>query len=892
MTHISIWERIASWAQSQDIPDWQSDAFRRIYEKPKLSQTDIRELGALLRSDFAVPIASDNLGSLRAKRFRLGGQNDADPTPIPPSSVQLVSMGKLMNVNAIASDKPLEFRPGLTIVFGYNGSGKTGYSRVLKRACYARDCHVHDEGEAILPDMRIHGENEKPADGPAAEFVLKVNGNDRTIPWHDKTRIFEQIGLPNSPIAVFDSSAADVYIIGNNEVPFRPYGLDIMVELAKVCDILRESVNKDIEVAREHLKEWWDFSWEASASAEVNGFVGRIKNPSLSLKTEDIEKARTIRASFSQKERDRLKYLRGIFAKQDHVKSAGLLRTEIGQINQWKEGIVDLAERVGEGLPLQLRESINGFHEADKFAQGEMNKLQVRIPQSGSSLWNDLFTAAEKFTREIDPNGEFPNVEECVLCQQPMPEPNKKMLLTLKKFVRVGAGKIRDDKKAEVESILRKLDSMSPEHLLDKFPTATIERIDSNVAENFSGLNQEIQKFLGALVEAKKRLLTMANRLEWRVLPQLPANPVEKIETLCRLAAQAAVDLENRNKLKPEHENLEAMCVFERHFDGIVNYINLRRCSQDTDSTKISKKTRELSQEPLNDELTRALKSEIESLGMTTGGKFHTESQQTKAKQRARMLFKVKGGNEDGNAISGKILTKVLSEGEQRTIALASFFAEISLSPESVSSIVFDDPVSSLDHARVKYFADRLCKEAKERQVIVFTHDLYFSNLFRERDAFKIAVWEDSDRDSFGSVGEMPFDGVNIRGKIDQLRNKVREIQRSDFAKQENEIRHGYEDLRKAVEHLVEACLLQKIVSRRTVEIKVGCVSSVFSHCDIKREVANKAEELHDRASKANPRHQQSDERAGNPVNLSQFKADIETLDKLREELAGCGGND
>src|SRR5690606_28260094 len=45
---------------------------------------------------------------------------------------------------------------------------------------------------------------------------------------------------------------------------------------------------------------------------------------------------------------------------------------------------------------------------------------------------------------------------------------------------------------------------------------------------------------------------------------------------------------------------------------------------------------------------------------------------------------------------------------------------------ENKSGIVFDDPVSSLDHMHRETVAKRLIAEAVHRQVIVFTHDLAF----------------------------------------------------------------------------------------------------------------------------------------------------------------------
>ena len=73
----------------------------------------------------------------------------------------------------------------------------------------------------------------------------------------------------------------------------------------------------------------------------------------------------------------------------------------------------------------------------------------------------------------------------------------------------------------------------------------------------------------------------------------------------------------------------------------------------------------------------------------------------------------------------GVELPKVVSEGEQRCLSIAAFFAELSTA-EDPSAIVFDDPVSSLDYKWREAVAQRLVEEAKVRQVVVFTHDVVF----------------------------------------------------------------------------------------------------------------------------------------------------------------------
>lgn len=70
----------------------------------------------------------------------------------------------------------------------------------------------------------------------------------------------------------------------------------------------------------------------------------------------------------------------------------------------------------------------------------------------------------------------------------------------------------------------------------------------------------------------------------------------------------------------------------------------------------------------------------------------------------------------------------MLSEGEWRGLGLACFLAEVG-GDATWQGMIIDDPVSSLDHDRIRKVAGRLVKEAAAgRQVIIFTHHLLFFN--------------------------------------------------------------------------------------------------------------------------------------------------------------------
>ncbi len=61
----------------------------------------------------------------------------------------LTKISEVDGVNALASGQTIEFNPSLTVLFGENAAGKTGYARVLKQLAAVRTAepilhNVHD----------------------------------------------------------------------------------------------------------------------------------------------------------------------------------------------------------------------------------------------------------------------------------------------------------------------------------------------------------------------------------------------------------------------------------------------------------------------------------------------------------------------------------------------------------------------------------------------------------------------------------------------------------------------------------------------------------------------------------------------------------------------------
>ncbi|WP_430648721.1 AAA family ATPase, partial [Bradyrhizobium neotropicale] len=146
------------------------------------------------------------------------------------------------------------------------------------------------------------------------------------------------------------------------------------------------------------------------------------------------------------------------------------------------------------------------------------------------------------------------------------------------------------------------------------------------------------------------------------------------------------------------------------------------KASKDTATNKITTQSARIAQALVTNRLRGQFAIEADKLGVAG---LAIELQQAKTAAGVP-FFQVRLINKPNEPVG-----KVLSEGEHRCVALAAFLAELS-TIDAQSAIVFDDPVSSLDHLHRDKVAARLAEAGKTRQVIVFTHDMAFLLLLDE----------------------------------------------------------------------------------------------------------------------------------------------------------------
>ena len=172
---------------------------------------------------------------------------------------------------------------------------------------------------------------------------------------------------------------------------------------------------------------------------------------------------------------------------------------------------------------------------------------------------------------------------------------------------------------------------------------------------------------------------------------------------------------------------------------------------------------------------------------------------------------------------------QVLSEGEQTAMGLAGSFTEAAFDATKSASIL-DDPVTSLDHVRRKYVAARVAELAKDRQVIVFTHDVTFAGELQKQAANCAVTVTPRSIERKGEVPgyvrpALPWKAKDFGARLSQIEQDLAGLANERAA-------YGQDDWDKAVgswagdlSELWESCvnteILDEVFDRGTAEVRV-----------------------------------------------------------------------
>ncbi len=696
---MALLEDILTW--SNDLPDWQRDALRRIFVTDgQLAAEDRDEIRAMAEGRVGAPQPTP------LSRSHI-------PTMGSGTSTVLLGLSHLNNVNGFANGRQLDIADkGITVIFGENGAGKSGFARVMKRACRAR------HSSPVLANAFAKGVSASPE---ATLSYISVGKN--------QTSIWTEGGASNLDLAmvsVYDSQCAQDYISNDGPSTFVPYGFHALSSLAAAQQAIQEELTREIGAI--HLQA------EQFAALQGGHSVGKLM-AELGPYT-DLAALEAL-AKLPPQETESIKEL-SLAIKGLDVEPEASKHERMAQGLDNLANLATNAERFVTDAALDkfagLANSEDAAIEADRLAQGFLcgedglnDPASGLLPETGGAEWKVLFKAAIDFSLKAYPgHPHHPPTgpdDQCLLCQQPLGEDAQARLSRFAKFLAADAAQNLESVRKAVSEARQRINAanLAP---VDAPTLAEIKQYDESLAE-------AVIVHQAAWVARREWIETSYALSNWTDLrPSLPdaialsTQLSAKATALRQHAAQLrqAKDQKEYDKLKAQLAEVTSRHDLGAHLPAIRTYIHEAKrrrgleTTRDALSTKtVSAKITNLSKIYTTEALAKALNDELEALGY-------------RHRVKPKLTSQTKGGrNVHGLALEGcnHGAGEVLSEGEQRAVALAFFLAESRLRGDQ-STIVFDDPSTSLDHLHRRKMAEHLVGLSKIRPVVIFTHDAVF----------------------------------------------------------------------------------------------------------------------------------------------------------------------
>jgi hypothetical protein len=620
----------------------------------------------------------------------------------------LLSIEHVKGVNALATNEVLRFGNNLTVVYGQNATGKSGFARILMDSCFIRS-----------KKRRLLGDVKKPSTG-SASAILNFQGGDESndYQWSQGT----PCPMLRDAYAVFDNEAVRIHTDQQNRFMVTPYGFSVFSGLVELDNRLKKRLKDEVANRTPDL----------SAFRTLQGTT-KVSTLLTNLSASTPEKSIRELGKFDETSQGKLTKLEENITRLKSTDPLAHIKTNSDFIADLERCVQVVQSKAATFQSFELDSVKTKLHERDECratvaAQSLEAFAAEPIAPLGSDVWLRLIGSAIAFSMEHYEQVAFPaDVEDprCVLCQQPLSEEANKRLASFWHHLQGTAKKRLEVLELEISNLSQQLLNF------DTTIVSDTDRLRDTLVARYPDVLSKLDSLSKSWAKARAVIASnLKSDAEWKTLPLLKSSPEQKVRELIGKLQKENTDLSagakgfnerltqlNQTKLELEHRRFLAASL-----ESVVKAWNqlrwidrVEKLTKGLGTARITTKSKELYKQLVANQYVTRFRDELDNLGF---------------REHIDIDIKGESGGTSRKLAYGLIKniapSEVFSEGEQKVVALADFLAEVSCAP-NIRGVVFDDPVNSLDHGRKELIAKRLVKEAEERQVIIFTHDVMFT---------------------------------------------------------------------------------------------------------------------------------------------------------------------
>lgn len=425
---------LAKWFS--DRPQWLQIAATRLLQKSELTDKDVSELANLCRQEAegTLPKAKS---AFPASAFSKGSAG----------ALRLCSISDVEGVNALAPKKPLEFGKGnITIVYGNNGSGKSGYVRLLKHVCGARE-----------PGTLHHNVFKPGSIVQKAYISFEQDGIPKNHTW-----LGQGICDDLNSVDIFDTSFGKVFVSSEDEVSYEPPIFSFFSSLITVCEKVASVLDAE---GHKHQSKKPNIPPDKKTTIEGKWY----ESISANTKFQDIEKY----CAFGGTDEAEIQKLRQRLNEKAPAERAKKLRNQKQHIDNLIQDAKKHLEQLSDDNCRQIIAVKNKWSLKKKAADTAAEKVfsESELEGIGSDVWKELWETARNYSvsvayKEI----EYPNVDDdsrCVLCHQTLSQEAKDRLNSFESFVKGEIQKAVINAANEYETAIQAIETLPTSEMLE-----------------------------------------------------------------------------------------------------------------------------------------------------------------------------------------------------------------------------------------------------------------------------------------------------------------------------------------------------------------------------------------------------------------------------------------
>ena len=764
-----IADDISNWILT--LPKWQQKLSYLIMEKKHISEEELNGIYDVFKTE--TKLQSGKISEDIEKVCNVNLENSPN--------VIWQGVGNLHGVNKLKSNSELNVSSGLTVIYGENGSGKSGYTRLLNNAFISRG------DQDILPNIF-----ENKPEQVSADFKFSIDGNNIEYKYPDDKDAYAFKTIRN-----FDAKSAADDMNKESKIDFAPSELSFFDKFLSACLEIQKRLDDEIEEKKMDNPVLKYFPNDGSALSQMK---------ELTAKTEinDIRE----RFGITDDEKERYEQI-----KKEKANLVALdINRQISLINQVLLFLSEAEKKYALYENITSNENIKIYNQQIKFLQKskiiyESDGIALfekdYIEQLGTKEWKEFINSAKKYYDKIN------NHEKCPLCGQKVDGDD--LLFKYWKFLESDA--------ENNYNIAKEAIRISKEGLKD---LNLIFLVESSVQEQWLTENYKSEtdiisnSFEAAELKRNSILSCLENEKEIteKLLEDKPdfKGLIEKIKQKKDSLNQESINSRITECTRLENEFVDKSKVIEL-LPIIESYIEHLKWESIAEKCKIktrviTNKQKELFGKYVTDDYLKTFEQECQRLNADFNINIVSRG------SSGQTLKKLQ--------IKGNIPGKVLSEGEQRAISIANFLTEVSMDARNIG-IVLDDPVCSLDHKRRSLIVKRLIEEAQIRQVVIFTHEItFFMELKTEAERNGVMFEQETIRkicDQPGDISTLiPWQGMNVKDRTGKLKNDLQKIvsvfNSGDMDTYYYKAKEWCELLRESWERAVEEILFNDAIQR------------------------------------------------------------------------------